>query len=688
MAKLSRNIFVLLFWGLLAGAWVSQGAEAREVQIIMALDISGSMKRTDPLRLLPKAAHIMVELLNEKDRLGILTFEDVTLTRLAPAPLTPGYKRRGFQELTRLQPRGLYTDIHQVLAAALKTYGPPGQAQRALLLISDGQMDIDPLKGNSKTFVERVHQEIMPAYKKAGIPIYTVAFTPESDQVLLKTLADQTGGRFLLISEAKDLHRAFTNFYEILKGPQMAPLVGNRFVIDALVQEAILVVTRSTQGKPVALEDPKGRKLSPDSDGVRWFAAPTFDMVTLSRPEPGNWTVSGHKEGDGKIILMTDLKLEIPHLPEDPGADEALMAGARLLNKDQPVTASEVLNQTVFTAELSAEGGKPVQLQLGAPPVEQKELWPAGARAARFPAFGAPGLWRLQIRALSKTFQRERNIFLKVSTPWYKAQPVTGDGISRVEFLPGPGREALQLTGWISTSAPGRGVSGKFVQPPPGKGFVFAFPPDLSGSYLVNARLTGATASGRPVMLEEPPVRVDLTPKAAAAKIGPKSAAAATSKGSAATVSGSRKRLWIALSLAGMVALLASSAFLYRFRARRRLSLKSAGDRAAAVVSEDIPPDRQNLLLREQVATLHQENGKLQEELEKKEQEIQELIAAKEELEARLGQPSRDYQEKNKMIRELEKRLEDAEREARSVQEEYMALYARSQQEKKELKKN
>jgi hypothetical protein len=651
----------------------------------MALDISGSMKHTDPQRLLPKAAHIMVGLLNEKDYLGILSFEDVTQTRLATGALTPAQRRRGVQELKRLQPRGLFTDIHQALSEALKASEPAGGAQRVVLLISDGQMDIDPLKGNSKTFVERVHQQIIPAYQKAGIPIYAVAFTPESDQVLLKALADQTGGRFLLIPKAQDLHQAFLKFYEVLKGPQLAPLVGNSFLIDPQVQEAILVVTRSQQGKPVILENPKGKKLSPATEGARWFAAPTFDMVTLPKPLPGNWTVSGQKDGEGKIILMTDLKLECPHLPGEAGADENLLAGALLQDKDQPVTAQEVLNQTTFTAELQGEGGKPVQLQMGAPPLEQKGLWPPDARVAKFPPYNTPGQWQLRIRALGKTFQRERNVSLKVSGPWYKTQAVSREGGREVEFLPGPGREAVELAGWLNITAPGWGVAGKFVQPPPGKGFCLALPADLSGLFLVNAQLAGATAAGRPLMLETLPVRVDLTSGAggAAPGIGPRSANAATSQRSK-IFSRSRKWLWGVLGLTAVaIGLLGGAAYLFGPRALQLIRRQPAIDN----IPDDISPEQHVLLLKSHVEKLLKEKEALLANLAEVREERDKLLAAKEELEARLGQPSRDYQEKSKVIKELEKRLEDAEKEAKAVQEEYMALYARSQQEKQVIKK-
>jgi len=706
MLRLAKNIVILLVVGVLALALGPRVGEAREVQLIMALDISGSMKTTDPLRLLPKAAQIMVELLDEKDSLGILTFEDVTLTRLPRGPLTPAQRRKGFQELFRLQPQGLWTDIHQVTAEALKAFGPQEQTKRALLLITDGQMDIDPLKGNSKAFVERLHQEIIPAYKKAGIPIYTVAFTEASDQALLKTLAEQTGGRFLLIPKADEVHQAFTKFYEDLKGPQVAPLVGNQFLIDSQVQEAILVATRASQGKPVVMSTPKGQKLGPASKGIRWFSAPTFDMVTLPKPEPGNWTVSGHKEGDGRVILLTDLKLECPHLPEEAGADEALITGALLVNKGQAVTLPEVTNQTVFTAELQAEGGKPVQLPLGNPPADQKELWPAGTRLARFPAFGAPGVWNLKIKALGKTFQRERNISLKVTHPWYKGQAGTGEP-GQVEFKPSPDRKASQLAGWINISDPAGGIAGKFVQPQPGSSIRFAMPPNLSGACWVGLELTGVTASGRPLFLRPAALQVNLSPtaasaaggstsaaaaaapgaknQAAAAEIGPKGQAAASSPGSTGFLSRHRKLLLAAgLGLVAVMMVLLTIAYLFRPPALRFLII---GGRGGDVITDDMPMEKQNLLLKAQVESLQKEKNKLLADIGEMREQIEKLTSAKEELEAKLGEPSQEYKEKSKIIKELEQRLEEAEKEAKSVQEEYMALYARSQKEKQVMKK-
>ena len=63
-------------------------------------------------------------------------------------------------------------------------------------------------------------------------------------------------------------------------------------------------------------------------------------------------------------------------------------------------------------------------------------------------------------------------------------------------------------------------------------------------------------------------------------------------------------------------------------------------------------------------------------------------MAEKTDLQAELERISSKTKGNVQSIEELEKKLEQAEQEAKGVQEEYMALYARNQQEKEAIKKN
>jgi hypothetical protein len=78
----------------------------------------------------------------------------------------------------------------------------------------------------------------------------------------------------------------------------------------------------------------------------------------------------------------------------------------------------------------------------------------------------------------------------------------------------------------------------------------------------------------------------------------------------------------------------------------------------------------------------------MQAALEEKNLEAATILAEKTDLQAELERISSKTKGNFQSIEELEKKLEQAEQEAKGVQEEYMALYARNQQEKEAIKKN
>ncbi|MDD3581192.1 MAG: VWA domain-containing protein, partial [Desulfobacca sp.] len=226
------------------------------LELVVALDTSGSMKQNDPHQLLPQAVRLLITLVQPQDRLGILTFEDGAALKLPVLPLTPTHHQQSLAELKKLAPRGLYTDLYAALDEGLKAF-PDGDPTppRALILLTDGQMDINPQKGQSADFTARLIQEILPQYQERKIPIYAVAFTEQSDQKFLQQLAAQTGGRFLLVQQAADLYLAFATIYEELEHPQLAPVIGDQFMIDANVQEATLIISRAQPRAAVGLID-------------------------------------------------------------------------------------------------------------------------------------------------------------------------------------------------------------------------------------------------------------------------------------------------------------------------------------------------------------------------------------------------------------------------------------------------
>ena len=85
---------------------------------------------------------------------------------------------------------------------------------------------------------------------------------------------------------------------------------------------------------------------------------------------------------------------------------------------------------------------------------------------------------------------------------------------------------------------------------------------------------------------------------------------------------------------------------------------------------------------------LAKDKAELEGALQEKNQEINRLLAEKTELEESLERAQQKSQENLKALEEMEQKLGEAEQEVQGVRQEYMALYARNQQDKESLKKN
>lgn len=685
---------ILLCLGLLlaSSSPLAGNADPAPVQVLLALDTSGSMKQNDPLRLLPKAAAVMVNLLDNRDGLGLLRFDESPSLLLELGTLTASHRRQCLSRLNRLTPRGPYADIPAVLEAAPGAFKDTGTSTRALILVTQGQMDPEPGKGSAESSLKRLRQEIIPSYQKADIAVCPVAFTPNCDQAVLRELAASTRGWFLLVDSAAQLPQAFVRLYEQLKQPQLAPLVDNRFYIDPEVKEAVLLASREKPEKSVRLTDPFGRHLTPKSVSrqVRWLEAPALDMVTLRQPRPGEWKVSGSQAGQGTVGLRTHLALRCPHMPAEIGADEELIVGAVIADRGRPVTQAEFLEQIEMRAILTPENRESRTEKLRAPPAGQRGCWPPGSMTASFPPLGAPGTASLTVRAQGRTFRRERRFALRVAPPWYR-ENVTGApdaDAGQIEFLPAGRGLPGEVHGWASMQPATGGVAATLFRPGPAGNFALALPGSGLRPAGVELRLTGVTSSGRPLSIRPVPVKIEASALGAAGGFSHPGVIAGL-KGKVHKIRVRLRPLALALKTrSGKAAFLvlfagALAAGLLMTRASRWVFLH----RSLGLQSSLQGGGQERLFLQARIDNLQKEKAELAAKLEHAQARLKQLAADNAGLMKQLEQKSQVVREKARIISELQRQLQEAEHESEAVEQEYMALYARSQGDKGVLKK-
>jgi len=392
---------------------VSAGRTGRPgLDVVLVMDSSGSMKKTDPGTLRIPAAKLFISLLGEQDRAGVESFSDRGYPVIYLSSLEGEKNRKRVLKATeKISSKGLYTNLYDALQKAFTVLKRAwvSDREKIVVLMSDGKMDVGD-RAKDRELIEKMKRELIPALKKKKIKVYTIAFSEFSDRDLLKEIARATGGAFNLALSDSDLHMIFASIFESLKEPEMLPLEGNRFLVDRSVEEVTVVATKSSSGSRIYLQSPSGSRFSSEksSENMQWFVSHEFVMVTIKKPSPGEWKLLFSAEGGNRVYIITDLQLRTNFDRKYLRAGEPVTIDS-WLEKDGAVMKERLILEGVdLFAETAESGGGPVRMKLN-------DSGKDGDRQERDGIFSfyfeprSPGRATLRIVARGKTFQREKS---------------------------------------------------------------------------------------------------------------------------------------------------------------------------------------------------------------------------------------------------------------------------------------
>jgi hypothetical protein len=675
-----KTVWVLLgicLWLGLTGSGARAGVRPG-VQVMVLLDISGEARVQGPAS---QAAALLVHLLKEQDYLGLAASGEPAGDILPPAGLTPGHRRQALKKLAGLKPGPGPTSLSQAVRHCLELFQAEGPGRRVLFLLADAAPRNDPSKDHPDLAEIR---QAAAQVRAAGVEL--VAAAPAPPAASFQALVREAGGRLWEAPKIADLHIPCLKLYEYLDQPQQAPIDGEHFLIDPSVGEAVVVATRTTPGMGVMLTSPQGVRFNPGARAkhLHWTGGLEYDLITFSPPQPGVWTLAKARLADSRVFLATGLTLSAAGTPGQVAEDETLRVAAALSGSQEALKGVEVGSDTLFFAELAMPDTPPVTAKLrpqmpGVAPGRPPEAW-----VGRFAPPHGQGEGMLRILALGKTFQRLISIPLAVTGPWYQGTmaPAGGQGAPVLSFRPAPDRRLEGMRGSLTVKSAQGGLSGVLIKPTPGGDILLARPPDCQQGCLADLHLKGTGPGGRPVEIASGPRPLESSPGAAGQNV--EAASPKTSNGKAQgppppAPTAKRRWFWLALSGLGISVLLAAAVLLFRLRSE-------GGD-----TEEETQLDgsgKKTLTLKAQVEILTKEKAQLLEALNDKKNQLASLAAEKNDLQEALDRIKERTQDSFKSIEDLETKLVEAEQEAQDMRQEYMALYARNQQEKETMKKN
>lgn len=212
------------------------GGTAQPVDVVLALDSSGSMLSNDPTGVRKTAAAAFVDALLADDRVAVVDFDS---SARVLQPLTTDHVAVK-TAITRINSSG-GTSLTAAMTTSLNELSARGQAdQQIIVLLTDG------IGSYSSTLTQRAVD--------AGVTVYTVGLGRGTDEALLGRIASETGGTFFLVPDAEGLGGAFDR----IGGDVGAPDSDG----DGLADEAETTGWRDGAGRTY-VTDPQ----DPDTDG-------------------------------------------------------------------------------------------------------------------------------------------------------------------------------------------------------------------------------------------------------------------------------------------------------------------------------------------------------------------------------------------------------------------------------------
>jgi hypothetical protein len=377
--------------------------------IVLLMDSSGSMKKTDPRDYRKDSARLFISLLSTEDKIGVVSFGDSAKTLIPLTSNTRNNRAALFSAVNKISSREFSTDITGAVKQGIKELQSSNSKNRVLILMSDGKLALGDPQKDEASLAELM--KLLPELKAAGIKIYSIAFSGLSDPKLLGDIAEKTSGFFRYAATDKDIHIMFASIFEMIKSPDSVAIQGDSFRIDQDIREAVLLITKQA-GTVTVLVDPSGKKnrQGKSAKNIQWYGSSIFDMITVQEPAAGQWKVKLSSREGNRVFVLTNLKLKSSFDRNTVNKGENVAVDAWLERDGKRIAEKEVLDQILLSAEVIEPDGKGIKITLVGKAAD------AGIFAGEFVA-NQSGDYTVKLSAESKTFNRTKDILFKTVDP-------------------------------------------------------------------------------------------------------------------------------------------------------------------------------------------------------------------------------------------------------------------------------
>lgn len=414
---LSVSVLVTFLGAGIAPAVLADAAlgEGLKPDVRLLIDISGSMKDSDPDNLRAPALDLIVRLLPEGSKAGVWSFGHDVKQLVEHRVIDEAWRTAAAKAVADIDNSGQLTNIPAAIEAATYDFTRLDPSYRtSIILLTDGKVDVSQSPMTNARAAGALLSENAPNLGASGIPVHTIALSGEADWAFLRSLAKATGGIAEQAPSAEKLTEVFYQSLEMVAPTARVPIAGTHFKIDDSVREFTALIFLADETATVELLGPDGVQYGPEQDrpGWEWFRNRKFALVTVKQPLAGKWGLIAPAAEKTRVTVVSDLRLDVDPLPNSLPLGKRAELGLRLRERGEILRDAEVLS--VFDLLVEVEGPKGETLVVD---VMVEYPVPAdGEYRVAIPGMDTPGRYKITARLLGETLERELPMYVEITS--------------------------------------------------------------------------------------------------------------------------------------------------------------------------------------------------------------------------------------------------------------------------------
>ncbi len=395
-------------------------AKALPADVRVVIDISGSMKKTDPQNLRKPAVDLIVRLLPDGSKAGIWTFGQSVNMLVPHRVVDQSWRSEATQKANSINSIAMFTNIGGSLDKAAEDYATPAKDfRRNIILLTDGVVDISKEAVVNLNERKRVLTEILPRLKASDYRIHTIALSGDSDQELMKKLSIATDGISEVAETADELMSTFLRIFDQAVPAERVPLDENGFLVDSSIQEFTALIFRRAEVPATIIIAPDGQEFSgtDPKHNVNWYRTDKYDLITVQSPQAGQWKVKTEMAPGSRVTVVSNLQLTVQPMKSNIKSGQSLDLAYSFQENGNTITNKDFL--AVLTGEVLISGGDTLEVKSSALAMGT----PAdGIFRQQLLELDGLGEFDVKISIDGKTFKREFIHHLNISDSSFKLE--------------------------------------------------------------------------------------------------------------------------------------------------------------------------------------------------------------------------------------------------------------------------